>query len=176
MIDADGKYLGKYRKNHIPHVNPGFWEVFISVPAISVIRVSILRSRASACTSVTTVTSPKVRERAGLNGAEIVFNPSATVAGLSEYLWRLEQPAHAVANGYFIGAINRVGQSNRGTSASFTDRVTSAIRAGSLSRKRRAIKTRSSSPISISTRFAKCGTWQFFRDRRPDSYGSLVAD
>src|SRR5208282_3404354 len=45
----------------------------------------------------------------GLNGAEIVFNPSATVAGLSEYLWKLEQPAHAAANGYFIAAINRVG-------------------------------------------------------------------
>ena len=45
----------------------------------------------------------------GLNGAEIVFNPSATVAGLSQYLWKLEQPAHAVANGYFVGAINRVG-------------------------------------------------------------------
>ena len=38
-----------------------------------------------------------------------MFNPSATVAGLSEYLWKLEQPAHAVANGYFVGAINRPG-------------------------------------------------------------------
>src|ERR1044071_5878760 len=37
-------------------------------------------------------------------------SPSATVAGLSEYLWELEQPAHAVANGYFVGAINRVGE------------------------------------------------------------------
>ena len=45
----------------------------------------------------------------GLNGAEIVFNPSATVAGLSEYLWKLEQPAHAIANQYFIAAINCVG-------------------------------------------------------------------
>ena len=45
----------------------------------------------------------------GLNGAEIVYNPSATVAGLSEYLWELEQPAHAVANPYFVAAINRVG-------------------------------------------------------------------
>ena len=45
----------------------------------------------------------------GLNGAEIVFNPSATVAGLSQYLWKLEQPAHAVANQYFVGASNRVG-------------------------------------------------------------------
>src|SRR5260221_4278126 len=46
----------------------------------------------------------------GLNGAEIVYNPSATVAGLSEYLWELEQPAHAAANGYFMGFINRVGE------------------------------------------------------------------
>jgi hypothetical protein len=45
----------------------------------------------------------------GLNGAEIVFNPSATVAGLSQYLWKIEQPAHAVANGYWMGCINRVG-------------------------------------------------------------------
>ena len=52
---------------------------------------------------------PEGARALGLNGAEIVFNPSATVAGLSEYLWKLEQPAHAVANGYFIGAINRVG-------------------------------------------------------------------
>ena len=45
----------------------------------------------------------------GLNGAEIVFNPSATSRGLSEYIWRLEQPAAAVANMYYVGAINRVG-------------------------------------------------------------------
>ena len=45
----------------------------------------------------------------GLNGAQIVFNPSATHRGLSAYLWKLEQPASAVANEYFIGAINRVG-------------------------------------------------------------------
>ena len=45
----------------------------------------------------------------GLNGAEIVFNPSATHRGLSEYIWRIEQPAAAVANMYYVGAINRVG-------------------------------------------------------------------
>ena len=45
----------------------------------------------------------------GLAGARIVFNPSATSRSLSQYLWRLEQPAAAVANEYFVGAINRVG-------------------------------------------------------------------
>ena len=109
VIDADGKYLGKYRKNHIPHVNPGFWEKFYFRPgnlgypcfdtAFARIGVYICYDRHF----------PEGARALGLNGAEIVFNPSATVAGLSEYLWRLEQPAHAVANGYFIGAINRVG-------------------------------------------------------------------
>ena len=45
----------------------------------------------------------------GLAGAQIVFNPSATSRSLSSYLWKLEQPAAAVANEYFIAAINRVG-------------------------------------------------------------------
>ena len=99
VIDADGKYLGKYRKNHIPHVNPGFWEKFYFRPgnlgypcfdtAFARVGVYICYDRHF----------PEGARALGLNGAEIVFNPSATVAGLSEYLWRLEQPAHAVANG-----------------------------------------------------------------------------
>jgi len=56
---------------------------------------------------------PEGARALGLAGAEIVFNPSATVAGLSEYIWELEQPAHALANGYFVGSINRVGHEQR---------------------------------------------------------------
>ena len=114
VIDADGKYLGKYRKNHIPHVNPGFWEKFYFRPgnlgypafdtAFARVDVYICYDRHF----------PEGARALGLNGAEIIFNPSATVAGLSEYLWKLEQPAHAVANGYFVGAINRLGTNNPG--------------------------------------------------------------
>ena len=85
---------------------------------------------------------PEGARALGLNGAEIVFNPSATVAGLSEYLWKLEQPAHAVANGYFIGAINRVGTEAPWNIGEFYGSVISAIRAGRSSRKPRAIKTK----------------------------------
>ncbi|MFM8313418.1 MAG: nitrilase-related carbon-nitrogen hydrolase, partial [Deltaproteobacteria bacterium] len=108
VIDADGKYLGKYRKNHIPQVK-GFWEKFFFKPgnlgypvfktAFGNVGVYICYDRHF----------PEGARCLGLNGAEIVFNPSATVAGLSEYLWEIEQPAHAVANGYFVAAINRVG-------------------------------------------------------------------
>ena len=45
----------------------------------------------------------------GLNGAEIVFNPSATVGSLSEPLWPIEARNAAIANSYFVGSINRVG-------------------------------------------------------------------
>src|SRR2546423_6747628 len=46
----------------------------------------------------------------GLHGAELVFIPSATSRGLSMHLWFIEQTAHAIANGYWVGTINRVGQ------------------------------------------------------------------
>jgi len=63
VIDADGKYLGKYRKNHIPHVNPGFWEKFyfrpgnLGYPAFDTSFARI------ASTFVTTGTFPKARAR-----------------------------------------------------------------------------------------------------------------
>src|SRR6266853_378048 len=110
VIDADGTYLGKYRKHHIPHVHPGFWEKFYFTPGdmgYPVFETKYARVGVYICYDRH---FPEGARILGLNGAEIVFNPSATVAGLSEYLWELEQPAHAVANGYFVGAINRVGR------------------------------------------------------------------
>ena len=108
VIDADGTYLGKYRKHHIPQVK-GFWEKFYFRPgnlgypvfdtAVGKVGVYICYDRHF----------PEGWRALGLNGAQIVFNPSATSRGLSAYLWKLEQPASAVANEYFIGAINRVG-------------------------------------------------------------------
>src|SRR5438477_9345870 len=110
VIDADGTYLGKYRKNHIPHTAPGFWEKFYFRPGnlgYPTFKTAYARIGVYICYDRH---FPEGARELGLNGAEIVFNPSATVAGLSEYLWKLEQPAHAVANGYFMGAINRVGK------------------------------------------------------------------
>src|SRR5437867_10227024 len=108
VIDADGKYLGKYRKTHIPHVN-GFWEKFYFRPGnmgYPVFDTADGKVGAYICYERH---FPEGARCLGLNGAEMVFNPSATVAGLSEYLCKLEQPAHAVAHQYFLGAINRVG-------------------------------------------------------------------
>src|SRR4030095_11920900 len=100
VIHNDGSYLGKYRKTHIPHVAPGFWEKFYFRPGnlgYSVFDLGFARIGVYICYDRH---FPEGARALGLNGAEIVFNPSATVAGLSEYLWKLEQPAHAAANGY----------------------------------------------------------------------------
>ncbi len=144
VIDADGSYLGKYRKTHIPQTSRDSGRSTSSGPATSAIRRSRPSMRRSASTSATTATSPRGRARSGLNGAEIVYNPSATVAGLSQYLWKLEQPAHAVANGYFVGAINRVGTEAPWNIGKFYGNSYFVIRAARSSRARARTKTSSS--------------------------------
>ena len=177
VIDADGKYLGKYRKTHIPHVAPGFWEKFYFRPgnlgypcfdtAFARIGVYICYDRHF----------PEGARCLGLNGAEIIFNPSATVAGLSEYLWKLEQPAHAVANGYFVGAINRVGTEapwNIGEfygQSYFCDPRGQIVAEGSRDKDELIV-----ADLDMDEIREVRNTWQFFRDRRPDLYGPIVAD
>lgn len=177
VIDADGTYLGKYRKTHIPHVAPGFWEKFYFRPgnlgypvfdtAVGTIGVYICYDRHF----------PEGARCLGLNGAEIIFNPSATVAGLSEYLWKLEQPAHAVANGYFVGAINRVGTEapwNIGEfygQSYFCDPRGQIIAEGSRDRDELVV-----ADLDMDKIREVRNTWQFFRDRRPDAYDAIVAD
>ncbi len=175
VIDADGKYLGKYRKNHIPHVAPGFWEKFYFRPgnlgypvfetAYAKVGVYICYDRHF----------PEGARELGLAGAEIVMNPSATVAGLSEYLWKLEQPAHAVANGYFVGAINRVGYEapwNIGEfygQSYFCDPRGQMLAVGP--RDADALVT---ADLDMDRIREVRNTWQFYRDRRPETYNGIV--
>jgi len=175
VIDADGKYLGKYRKHHIPHCEPGFWEKFYFKPgnlgfpvfktAYADIGVYICYDRHF----------PEGARVLGLNGAEIIFNPSATVAGLSEYLWELEQPAHAVANGYFVGAINRVGTEAPwnigefyGSSYFCSPRGKIIAQAG---RDKDELVV---ADLNLDDIREVRHVWQFFRDRRPEAYEELV--
>ena len=176
VIDADGTYLGKYRKNHIPQV-AGFWEKFffkhgnLGYPvfdtAYGKVGVYICYDRHF----------PDGARCLGLNGAEIVFNPSATVAGLSQYLWELEQPAHAVANGYFVAAINRVGTEapwNIGEfygQSYFCDPRGQIIVEGSRDQDELIV-----ADLDMDKIREVRNTWQFFRDRRPDAYAPIVAD
>ena len=175
VIDADGKYLGKYRKHHIPQVAPGFWEKFYFTPGDTGYPTFQTRYARVGVYICYDRHFPEGARILGLNGAEIVFNPSATVAGLSEYLWELEQPAHAVANGYFVGAINRVGIEKPWQIGEFYGKSYFCTPRGKIiaqaSRNKDEVVV---ADLDLDMIAEVRKTWQFFRDRRPDSYGPLA--
>lgn len=174
VIDADGTILGKYRKNHIPHTS-GFWEKFFFRPGnlgYPVFQTKYCKVGVYICYDRH---FPEGARILGLNGAEIVYNPSATVTGLSQYLWKLEQPAHAAANGYFMGCINRVGTEkpwNIGKfygSSYFVDPRGQIFAQASEDNDELLI-----AEFDLDMIEEVRATWQFFRDRRPESYNKIT--
>jgi len=176
ILDADGSYLGKYRKTHIPQTS-GFWEKYFFRPGnlgYPVFKTKYATIGAYICYDRH---FPEGARALGLNGAEIVYNPSATVAGLSEYLWKIEQPAHAVANGYYVGAINRVGTEAPWNIGEFYGQSYFVNPRGQIiaeaSRDKDEVLV---SELDLDMIEEVRRTWQFYRDRRPDAYGDLVQD
>jgi beta-ureidopropionase len=173
VYDADGTYLGKYRKNHIPHTS-GFWEKYFFKPGNLGYPVFETRYAKVGVYICYDRHFPEGARLLGLNGAEIVFNPSATVAGLSQHLWKLEQPAHAVANGYFMGCSNRVGTEapwNLGRfygTSYFVDPRGNLLAQGSEDRDELVVAELDLDLIEEVRR-----VWQFFRDRRPETYQAM---
>ncbi len=175
VIDADGAYLGKYRKTHIPQT-AGFWEKYFFRPgnlgypvfdtAYAKVGVYICYDRHF----------PEGARALGLGGAEIVYNPSATVQGLSDHLWMIEQPAHAIANGYFMGCVNRVGTEepwNLGKfygSSYFVDPTGGIVARASEDADELLV-----ADLDLGAIDQVRAKWQFYRDRRPDAYASVTA-
>jgi beta-ureidopropionase len=176
VIERDGTIVGKYRKTHIPQVGPCFWEKFYFKPGnlgYPVFDTSAGRIGLIICYDRH---FPEVARELGIKGAEIVFNPSATVESLSRYLWELEQPAHAVANGFWMAASNRVGIEAPLNPAKFYGSSYFCSPRGKL------IAQASDSEDEVLVADLDLdeirevrNTWQFFRDRRPETYGELVA-
>ncbi len=175
VIDADGTFLGKYRKNHIPHVQPGFWEKYYFRPGnlgYPVFKTKYADVGVYICYDRH---FPEGARELGLNGAEIVFNPSATVAGLSEYLWKLEQPAHAVANAYFVGAINRVGYEAPWNIGEFYGQSYFCDPRGQFVAQASRDKTELiTAELDLDKIREVRNIWQFYRDRRPETYEGLT--
>tara|TARA_B100000408_G_C10266897_1_gene210124 strand:- start:61 stop:927 length:867 start_codon:yes stop_codon:yes gene_type:complete len=175
VIDADGTYMGKYRKTHIPHTS-GFWEKFFFRPGnlgYPVFETVYAKVGVYICYDRH---FPEGARALGLNGAEIVYNPSATVKGLSQYLWKLEQPAHAVANGYFMGCVNRIGIEKPWDlgefygSSYFVDPRGQIVATASEDKDELLV-----TEIDLELIEEVRATWQFFRDRRPEAYKELTA-
>ena len=174
VIDADGTYLGKYRKTHIPQVN-GFWEKFYFRPgnlgfpvfdtAAGKVGVYICYDRHF----------PEGWRALGLGGAQMVFNPSATSRSHSSYIWQVEQPASAVANMYFVGAINRVGKEELGENdfygTSYFANPRGQFVDGTASDQEEELLVRDLDLDLIEEVRAQ---WAFYRDRRPETYDSIT--
>ena len=176
VIDADGSYLGKYRKTHIPHVT-GFWEKFYFKPGnlgYPVFKTAVGRVGVYICYDRH---FPEGARMLGLHGAELVLIPSATSRGLSMHLWKIEQTSHAIANGYFVGTINRVGQEADlgpndyyGTSYFCDPRGQFVGEVASDGEEQLIVRD-----IDLDQVREVRNTWQFYRDRRPEMYGDIAA-
>ena len=166
-----------FRKIHIPHTWPGFWEKFYFKPgnlgfpvfetAYAKIGIYICYDRHfPEC----------ARLILALKGAEILFNPFSHHGGKSQYLWELEQPAQAVANGVFIGANNRIGLEKPWEFGRFYGSSYFVNPRGEMIWSR-AARTRMKIVIADldleKIREVRDG-WQFFRDLRPDMYTDLT--
>jgi len=175
VIDADGTYLGKYRKVHLPQLS-GFWEKFYFRPgnlgypvfdtAVGKVGVYLCYDRHF----------PEGARMLGLNGAEIVFIPAATSRGLSQHLWRIEQTSHAIANGYFVGTINRVGieqdlgsNDYYGQSYFCTPRGEFVGEVGDAYKEELIVRD-----LDLGLLREVRDLWQFYRDRRPDTYSDIA--
>jgi N-carbamoylputrescine amidase len=169
VIDADGTYLGKYRKQHIPQVK-GFWEKFYFAPgtggypvfetAVGKVGVYICYDRHF----------PEGWRMLGLHGAEIVFNPSATHRGLGIHLVPGALAA-AVANMYYVGANGSASNRRRGR-----------LLRPELLRRPEGQRGEIGDARELIVRDLDLGKirevrdrWAFYRDRRPDAYDDIVA-
>jgi N-carbamoylputrescine amidase len=187
FVDHDGTFIGKFRKIQIPHTGPGFWEKYYFKPGnlgYPVFETDAGKLAAYICYDRH---FPEGWRILGLHGAEIVFNPSATVAGLSEYLWRLEQPAASVANIYYVGAINRVGVEAPWKIGEFYGQSYFSTPRGQFIGESFDVKGKKVgeapaprdkecvvvADIDLDQILEVRKVWQFYRDRRPETYGDI---
>jgi beta-ureidopropionase len=178
VVDADGSLLGTYRKHHIPNL-PQFWEKFYFRPGnlgYPVFQTAVGRVGVYICYDRH---FPEGWRELGLNNAQLVFNPSATKPGLSNRLWEIEQPAAAAANQYFIAANNRVGIESAefgdeavqfyGSSYFVDPRGNYVGEVASTDQDELVVRDLDLDEITRTR-----NDWQFYRDRRPESYARVT--
>jgi N-carbamoylputrescine amidase len=175
VIGRDGAFIGTYRKAHIPHAAPGFWEKFYFRPGnlgFPVFDLGFCKLGVYLCYDRHFPEGARVM---GLNGAEIVFNPSAVIAGPNDFLWKIEPPALAVANGYFVAAINRVGtEAPWNLGQFFGQSYFCNPRGKTLAEGARNQDQIVTADLDLDLIAEVRQAWPFYRDRRPDLYSDLV--
>ncbi|NTU93249.1 MAG: carbon-nitrogen hydrolase [Chlorobiaceae bacterium] len=181
VIDADGSYLGKYRKMHIPD-DPGFYEKFYFTPGDLGYRMFRTRYANIGVLICWDQWYPEAARLTALHGADIIFYPtaigwaasegSAAVRASQRQAWKSVQIGHAVANGVFIAAANRAGiegelefWGNSFVSDPFGQVISEAGHAG---------EEILYADCDLSRISFYRSHWPFMRDRRVDSFGDLT--
>ena len=180
VVDADGRFLGVYRKHHVPTPHAGNYEPFyfhqpdVGFPVFETaygrIGIYICYDRHF----------PEIARIYGVKGAEIVFNPSATGGPRSEQVWELEQQAHALANGYFVGALNRVGRGQPCDSGEYFGKSYFCGPLGEIvAQAGRGVEEVLIADLDLDEIPASRASWhtnRLYLDRRPATYHEMLAE
>ncbi len=183
ILDADGQYLGKYRKMHIPD-DPNYYEKFYFTPGDLGYRSWSTRYARAGVLICWDQWYPEAARLTALTGAQILFYPTAIgwlVPEKAEYgpaqqqSWETIQRSHAIANGVFVAAVNRVGvEAGPNQGIEFWGGSFVCAPNGEIIAKAGTTEETLLVPIDLSrVDFARTH-WPFLRDRRVDSYGELT--
>ena len=180
VIDADGRLLGRYRKMHIPD-DPGFYEKFYFTPGDLGFRTFRTRYARVGVLVCWDQWFPEAARLATLGGAEIIFYPTAigwgagetrAARGAQREAWELVQRSHAVTNGVYVAAVNRVGREGKITfwGNSFAAHPSGQVLARAGRDKPETLLVDCDLGAVAEARH----NWPFLRDRRIDAYGGLT--
>ncbi len=185
VLDADGSYLGKYRKMHIPD-DPLFYEKFYFTPGDLGFRAWQTAFGKIGVCICWDQWYPEAARLTALHGAEILFYPTAIgwhPAEKAEFgarqhaAWETVQRGHAVANGCYVAAPNRVGHEAPAGGAGIefwgqsfvADPAGEVIARASVSEEEVLVV-----PVDLAQVEFQRQHWPFFRDRRIDAYGDIT--
>lgn len=180
VIDADGSYLGKYRKNHIPQ-DPHFEEKFYFTPGDSGYPVWNTKFGCIGVIICWDQWYPEASRLVALKGAEIIFAPTAigwlaaeknNLGDAQHHAWEQVQAGHAVANSCYYAAVNRVGLEDpiEFWGQSFiSDYYGRVIQRGSTDKEEILY-----ADCDLKALEKHRQMWPFFRDRRIDTYGDIL--
>ena len=180
IIDADGSFLGKYRKMHIPQ-DPGFEEKFYFTPGDLGFRAWQTRFGRIGVIICWDQWYPESARLTALDGAEIIFCPTAIggidsepeeLARLQREAWLNAQVSHSVANGCYYAAVNRVGREGE-------TRFWGSSFVCDFYGRRIAEASQDNEEILYAVCVLRAmeehrRMWPFFRDRRIDAYRNLL--
>jgi N-carbamoylputrescine amidase len=184
ILDADGKYLGKYRKMHIPD-DPNYYEKFYFTPGDLGFRSWDTQHAKAGVLICWDQWYPEAARLTALTGAQILFYPTAIgwlIAEKAEYgaaqqaSWETIQRSHAIANGVYVVAVNRVGVEpgpNQGIEfwgGSFVAAPNGEIIAKAGTSEETIVVEVDTGRVDVARTH-----WPFLRDRRVDAYGGMTS-